>query len=178
MNKVDLEHVRKLVKRDEKYKRFRAAVEKNPNLKLAFDDLHDELNSMHKMRLTRSLNRKSKRFTKDVIDAMTHDTSCRSRCAEILMSCLAITGDFQDTLNNLRDYLMLEYGGRITTGRSSKEERRQFMENVLRPFFRYIHKVEQLKKHAEYLVEDIDKASYRFRDVIEAIKLLGKPESL
>lgn len=175
MGKVDIEHIRRMVKRDEKYKRFKRAVETNPNLKLPFDELHDELHRLQRTRPVRSLNRKDKHFTKAVIDAMLLDQAHRSRCTEILAATISISGTFQETLTNLRDYLLLEYAKQIG---GTKNERQQFMENVLRPFFRYIHKVEQLKAHAHLVIDDIDKAGYTYRNLVESIKLLGKPESI
>ena len=107
---------------------------------------------------------------------MLQDQAYRSRCAEILASCIMIDGTFNETLCNLRDYLLLEYGGRMGRGRTTKEERRQFMENVLRPFFRYLYKVDQIKQHAKYIVDDIDKAGFTYRNLVESIKLMGRPE--
>lgn len=176
MDKEDLDLLRRMVKRDDKYKRFKKAATTNPNLQLPFEDLHEELERMQRTRGVRSLNRKDKNFTGSVIDAMLQDQAYRSRCTEILASCISIDGGFQETLVNLRDYLLLEYGARISRGRTTKEERRQFMENVLRPFFRYLHRVDQLKSHAKYLIDDIDKAGYTYRNLVESIKLLGKPE--
>jgi hypothetical protein len=179
MDKIDIERLRRAVKSDEKYLKFKRAVDKNPNLHLPFEELHDELGRMQRTRQVRSLSRSDKNFTQTVIDAMLQDQAYRSRCTEILASCISITGAFQETLVNLRDYLILEYGTRMgSKGRVTKEERRNFMENVLRPFFRYIHKVEQLKEHARLIIEDIDKAGYTYRNLVESIKLLGKPESI
>lgn len=178
MDKEDLDLLRRTVKRYEKYKKFMKSVKANPNLQLPFEELHEELERMQKMRRVRSLTRKDKNFTGSVVDAMLQDQAYRSRCTEILASCIAITGGFQDTLLNLRDYLLFEYGGRIGRGRTTKEERKNFMENVLRPLFKYLHKVEQLKEHAKYIVDDIDKAGFTYRNLVESIKLLGKPESI
>lgn len=175
MDIEDLKHLKRLVKADENFIKFKRAVEKNPNLRLPFDDLHEELTREHKMRQVRSLRRSDVDFVGSVTDAMMQDARIRSRGTEILASCIAITGGFQETLTNLRDYLLLTYGKRLG---GTKEERRNFMENVLRPFFKFIHKVEQLKEHARYIIEDIDKAGYTFKGLLEAIKLLGKPESL
>jgi len=173
MDKTDIDHLRRIVKKDEKYKRFKAAVDGNANMQLPFADLHEELSRMQKTRQVRSLSRRNKRFTQDVIDAMLQDQAYRSRCTEILTQTLEITGVYQDTLTNLRDYLLFEYGKRLG---GTKGERQQFMENVLRPFFRYIHKVEQLIDHAKLIVGDIDQAGYTYRNLVESIKLLGKPE--
>lgn len=178
MEKEDLDALRRIVKKDAKYKRFKEMADANPNLRLPFDDLHEELERMQRTRNVRSLSRKDKGFTNSVVDAMLQDQSYRSRCTEILASCISIEGTFSETLCNLRDYLLLEYGGRMGRGRTTKEERRQFMENVLRPFFKYLHKVEQIKKHAKYIVDDIDQAGYTYRNLVESIKLMGKPETV
>lgn len=174
MSKEDLQHIRRLVKGDDKYKRFKHSVEKNPNLKLPFGDLHEEIDRIHRTRSLRSLQRTDKQFTANVLDAKLEDQRYRSRLTEILASTIPITGTFTETLTNLRDYLLLEYGKRIG---GTKNERQQFMENVLRPFFRHIHRVEQLKDHCRFIIDDIDKAGYTFNNTIELIKLLGKPES-
>ena len=175
MDKEKLNHIRRLVKADEKYIAFKKSVEKNPTLVMPFEDLHEELERMHKTRSVRSLHRRDKRFTEAVMDANLQDQQYRSRCSEIMGSTLPFTGTFQETLTNLRDYLLLEYGKRIG---GTKHERQQFMENVLRPFFRRLHIVEQLKAHCKFIMEDIDQAGYTFKNMIEYIKLLGKPESL
>lgn len=174
MSKEDLQHIRRLVKGDEKYQNFKRSVDKNPNLSLPFEDLHEELNRLHRTRSVRSLQRSDKRFTENVLDAKLEDQRYRSRCAEILSSTIPVTGTYTETLTNLRDYLLLEYGKRIG---GTKNERQQFMENVLRPFFRRIHRVEQLKEHCRFIIDDIDKAGYTFNNLIELIKLLGKPET-
>ena len=37
---------------------------------------------------------------------------------------------------------------------------------------------EQIKKHAKYIVDDIDQAGYTYRNLVESIKLMGKPETV
>lgn len=178
MDKEHLDALRRIVKKDDKYLRFKRAARNNPNLQLPFEDLHEELDRMQRTRGVRSLSRKDKQFTGSVVDAMLQDQAYRSRCTEILASCISIDGTYSVTLLNLRDYLLLEYGGRMGKGRTTKEDRKQFMENVLRPFFKYLHSVEQLKTHARYIIDDIDKAGFTFRNLVESIKLLGKPETM
>lgn len=177
MKSHDIKAVRSLVRADQKYKRFKKAAQSNPNLVLPFEDLHDELRRLHSTRQVRVLSRRDVDFTATVIDAMLQDQSTRSRCTEILASCISISGTFAETLNNLRDYLMLEYGGNIGT-RTTKEERKQFMVSLLRPFYRYLHDVSQLQEHARYVIDDIDKAGFTYRNLIEGIKLLGRPETI
>ncbi len=177
MDREKIDALRRSVRRDERYQKFKRNVEKNPNLQIPFQALHEEIDRLQRMRTIRTLSRSSTSFTADVVDAMLQDQAYRSRCTEILSSCISITGTFAETLNNLRDYLQLEYGHRIP-GRPTKSERQQFMESVLRPFYKHLHSVSQLQEHARYLVEDIDKAGFTFRNLVESIKLLGRPETM
>ena len=177
MDRQEIDALRRRIRKDNKVVRFKSATERNPNLQLPFDELHNELERLMRTRSIRTLDRGDKSFTASVVDAMLQDQAYRSRCTEILSSCIKITGTFQETLDNLRDYLMLEYGSQIG-GRTTKAERQQFMESVLRPFYRYLHDVRQLQEHARYLVDDIDKAGFTFRNLVEGIKLLGRPETM
>lgn len=177
MDRESIAAIRRIVRKDKRYVRFKEAAEHNPNLQLPFEKLHTELERLMGTRSIRSLSRSDVNFTSSVVDAMLQDQAYRSRCTEILASCIAISGTFNDTLNNLRDYLILEYGHRIST-RTTKAERQQFMESILRPFYKYLNQVDQLKEHAKYLIDDIDKAGFTFRNLIEGIKLLGRPETM
>lgn len=177
MNNESIKALRRIVRKDERYLRFRRAAERNPSLQIPFEELHEELTRLMATRSIRALSRSDVNFTSSVVDAMLQDQAYRSRCAEILASCIAVSGAFQETLTNLRDYLVLEYGSRIST-RTTKGERQQFMESTLRPFYKYVNEVEQLKEHARYLMDDIDKAGFTFRNLIEGIKLLGRPETM
>lgn len=177
MNREQLDRIRRMVRKDEKYKRFSKAADHNPALHIPYDELHEELERIHRTRAMRVLTRE-KRFTEKLIDAMLTDAQSRARCADILSTCLKVTGNFHETLTNLRDYLVIEYSEQLGTRVRTKEERRAFMESVLRPFYRYVYKVEQLEKHARLVVEDIDKAGYTFTNLVNAAKLLGKPESI
>lgn len=176
MSSENAKSVKRRVKEDSKYKNFCRAMKSNPNLKLPFDDLYEELDSMMITRKVRSLNRKSKSFTHDVLDSMIQDQQIRSRCTEMLSSCVAIETSYKETLDNLRDYLMLEYSGSLGT-RSTKDERRSFFESVLKTQYKYLTKVDRLRQQATYIITDIDKAGYNYRNIVEMIKLMSNPSA-
>lgn len=174
---MSVESVRRQLRRDDKLRRFKKAFDSNPDLVIDYQALHDELTRLHKTRSVRSLRRKSRGFTDDIVDAMIQDTSIRARCTEILGSCVRINGHINDTLNNLRDYLLVEYNDSLRIVGTVKE-RQSIVESVLRPFYETLDKLEQLRSHARLIVEDIDKASYIYRNLVESLKMLSKPETV
>lgn len=167
--------IRRRIRDNVKYQRFKEAYNKNPNNVINFEALHEEMTRLHKTRAVRSLRRKAKGFVDEVVDALIQDQQTRSRCAEILGSCVTITGTMTDTLNNLRDYLLLEYSDLLKSIGTVKE-RQAVVESVLRPFYKYLEQVEQVRVHAKIIIEDIDKAGYAFTNLVSAIQLLSRPE--
>jgi hypothetical protein len=175
MHREELDVLKRKVRKDKKYLAFKENVRENPNLQLPFESLHAELDDMHKLRAVRTLRRKSDQFTQKLIDAMINDAQYRSRCVEISASCLAISTTFEETLNNLRDYLIYKYFSKYVSGRATKEERRQFMESILTTFYEYIRRVKHLEEHTKLIINDIDQTGYTYRNLVEAVKLLGRP---
>lgn len=169
--------IRRRIRSDSKYQRFKESFRSNPNTAIDFDGLHEELSRLHKTRSVRSLRRKSKGFVDDVVDALLQDQQHRSRCAEILGDCVKISGAMTDTLDNLRDYLLIEFTD-LLKGVGTVKERQSVVESVLRPFYQYLEQVEQIKQHAKIIVEDIDKAGYAFTNLVASIQLLSRPERI
>src|SRR5690606_10265913 len=96
------------IRENPKFQRFKAAFESNPNTVIDFPGLHEEIARLHKTRAVRSLARKSKGFVDDVVDGLIQDQRVRSRCTEILGVCISVAGSMETTLDNLRDYIMIE----------------------------------------------------------------------
>lgn len=178
MSPADRKALKAAIREDKKYLTFRRNIKSNPNLRLPFEDLHDELDSIHKSKASRVLRRGDAQFTQSVVDAMLIDGQNRSRCVEILSACLSVSQTFDDTLNQLRDYLIDTYYSRFSTGRSTKDERRQFMAQVLDPMYEYSRKTRLLETHAKYIIEDIDQWGYTYRNIIEGVKLMGRPNEV
>lgn len=169
--------IRRRIRENKKYQRFKQAQENNPNNVIDFPALHEEIERMHKTRAIRSLHRKSKGFVDDVVDALLQDQQHRARCTEILAVCVTVSGTMTDTLNNLRDYLIIEYTD-ILRSIGTVKERQAVVESVLRPFYEYLEKIEQLRSHARLIIEDIDKAGYGFTNLVHTLQLLSKPERI
>ena len=172
-----LDALRRTVKRDAKYRRFRDTFEGNPNYSIDFQKLHDELERMHMTRSVRTLRRKKVGFVDDLLDAMLQDQAVRSRTTEILGICVNIDGAMRETLDNLNDYLMVQYSESLKIS-STQTERKAFIGTCLRQFYRYLDQIQQLREHCKLIVDDIDKAGYTYRNLVETVKILSKPEQV
>lgn len=169
--------IRRRIRDDEKYKRFKVAQKNNPNNVIDFENLHKEMARLHKTRSVRSLKRKSKGFVNDVVDALLQDQQARSRCAEIVSICIEISGSMTQTLDNLRDYLVTEYA-ELLKAVGTVGERKMVVESVLRPFYEYLSNIEQLRQHAKVIMEDVDKAGYGFTNLVNTLQMLSRPERI
>lgn len=177
MTKEEMKALRRTIKKDKKYLRFREMFEGNPAFSIDFESYHEELQRLHTTRHTRQLRRKSKGFTESVVDAMLQDQATRSRCVEMLGECIKISSSMEDTLVNLRDYLLSEFSQQLKRV-GTQTERKSFVESVMMPFYEYISDVQTLEKSARLVVDDIDKAGYTYRNLVEAIKILSRPEQV
>lgn len=173
-----LKAIRSTIKKNPRYKQFLENFRGNPAYNINFEEFHEELQRLHTTRLTRELKRKKSRsFPEKVLDAMLQDQSTRSRCAEILGQCTKISNAMERTLSKLRDYLCAEYAGYLKTV-GAQGERKAFVESIMRDFYDFYDEVKTLENSARIVIEDIDKANYMFKNLVEIIKVLSRPEQV
>lgn len=171
MDKQELVLLKKRLTKDKRMVKLHSNFQELPQYRLPLKDLYEEVETIHKLRKTRSLNSKSKSLVQDLIKGMLDDGSKRSRLVEILMVCVKTTKQLEDTLVDLEGYLLMEYGGQIY-GLKTKGERSQFIEtHVFRQYRQYITRMGVVKDAAEFVIVDIDKFAYTYRNLIEAAKL-------
>lgn len=178
-SKEQLAAIRRRVKKDKKYRRFNDLFESNPNFAMPFEDLHEELTALHTTRKTRHLRRRknSMSFGHDLVDGMLQDQAARSRATEILAQCVKVTDGMKEMLTNLRDYLSVEYSSMLKVI-GTVAERKAFIENVMRPFYQFLNQIETLQQHCNLLITDIDKANYTYKNLVEVLKVLVRPEQV
>lgn len=171
MDKQELVSLKRRLNNDKRMKKLHDNFANLPQYQLNLKELYDEIESLHKIRKTRTLNSKSKSLTQDLIKGMLDDGATRSRIIEILIVCVKTIHQLEDTLTDLEGYLLMEYGSSIY-GIKTKAERSQFIEaHVFRQFRQYITRLNIVKTTAEFVVGDIDKFAYTYRNLIEAAKI-------
>lgn len=172
MDKVDIDHLVRRINKDERIKRLHKAFGELPQYNLPDKEMIEEIQDLHTLRKTRQLNRKSKSFVTDIIEAMLDDGSKRSRLVEITSVCFKTIHQLRNALDDLEGYILYTYGSQMNQLRT-KNEREQFVyHHILKPFHKYVKKIERVYESAKLVIEDIDKAGYNYRNLVEAVKLL------
>jgi hypothetical protein len=158
--------------KDKRAKRIKQAFDTLPEFNLNCRELNEEITTIHAVRKTRGLDRRSDTFIQDLINGMIDDQAQRSRLVEILMVCVKTIRNLEDTLDSLSGYLQMEYSEQIASVAKTKAERSSFIENqVLRKFRKYVAKVDTIKETTALVITDIDKAGFVYKNLIEAVKL-------
>lgn len=178
MDKQDYVLLKRKLISDKRMKHLHEAFTTLPHYSMPTKELMEEVTTLHTIRKTRGLNSKKVRnstFVQDLIDGMIDDGSKRSRLVEILMECVKTIRVLDDNLDDLQGYLLLEYSHLIGSIRT-KGEREQFIETqVFTKYRKYSKKLRNLKEACEFVIQDIDKFAYTYRNLVEAAKLVASP---
>ncbi len=167
----DIRHAKKTLNNDKRLRKVKLAFNTLPEYSLDFEDLNKELDTLMTMRSVRSLKDEKGTLSQAVMDAMLQDQSYRSRCTEILMSCVRVDRKLSRTIDKLEDYLMVEYASLISGLYRTVKERKAFVVYVLRRYTDFLDQVEELRERCGLLTGDIDKAGFAMKNTIEALNL-------
>ncbi len=170
MLQKDLAEVIRVLRRDERYKRLRALFSTSPLYRLHVEALTDEVMSLHQTRSIRRLNALDPKIIDAVVNAITIDQSNRSRLTEINITCVRAKTSLEDALEALKHHLLSTYQMDLRQFRT-KDERSVVMDMTFRQFRKYIMKVDMLKFTTESVINDIDRASWSLKNLIEALKI-------
>lgn len=164
-----------IIRRDDRVKRLSRSFDSLPYYQLPFNDLTDEVRTMHETRRVRNLKTKTSNFVDDIIKANLQDVSFRSRLVEIMMTARSSQRKLEQALDPMVEYVMVEYAPQLKTVRT-KDERKQYIRTALAKFYKHIAKAEALYEIAEMVVFDIDKAAYGLKLTVDALKISSQKE--
>lgn len=170
-DKQDILRIKRTILKDKKVKRLSKAFDELSQYNMPTKKLIEEIESIHMTRKTRHLEKESSTFVQDITEGMLNDQASRSRLTEILMGCVHVIRNLENSLESLEGYLQVEYATQLSSIRT-KGERTSFLQHhVLSKYHKYIDKVSRVKEAAELVMVDIDKAGYVYKNLIEAVKL-------
>lgn len=172
----EIDAIKRTIRADEHYKKFKATFASNPRFCIDFDGLLEELHTMHSVRKTRRLKRK-RTLVEDAVDAMLLDQSTRSRCAEIVAQIMEVEHVFNTTVTNMRDYILVEYAQYLKSV-GTQAERKVFVESLLRIYYKYLSNLQNVKQVAQYIIQDVDKAGFMFTNLVATLQILSRPEQV
>lgn len=167
LEKIEL--AKRRIRQDPKYKRLKRALEELPVFRVPLEEITDELKFIQSSRKIRALRVSNPKFHTELIEAVLLDQSNRSRITEILIDCTAARSSIDRAITSFKDYALIEYCDLLKMF-STKAERLTFVEGVLRTFITFIQRIEELERKCRYVIEDIDKAGYSTKHIVDVWK--------
>lgn len=169
---------RRLLKQDARYQRMEKAFDTLDYLNLDIGPLTDEILFLHSTRPMRTLKDEqtgTMQYTQKLVDALMTDQSTRSRLTEIVIACVSADRNINDMCKAYKDYAVVKHSDLLKQWRT-KEERKQFLDVLLRKFLSYREEVISLQTKAELVIQDIDKAGFALKNNIQALEMITRPE--
>ena len=175
MNINELKQVRGILRSDDRFVRIETAFKKLPQYNIPLDAYRRELRSLHVGRKFSKLKANDPNFLRHLSEALINDQSYRSRIVEMLTEVGESYRQFSRTLTVLRDYLIVHYNNHLKSV-GTKGERQQFVESVMRKFYEYVGDLDSFQQEAKLVTDDIDKASFAMKHLIDAYAIYHRPE--
>jgi hypothetical protein len=173
--KVRIQPIVNVMRQDVKYKRLKSTFATHENFRLPLESLMDELKLAHSQRSVRTLNPTDPRFVDNVIEANLKDQAVRSRTTEIIIRCVRAHTLLANSVESLKYHLLISYSNDLKSFRTVAE-RAQIVNMTLKRFDTFLTDVMVLKDSAQLVVNDIDKASWALKSVLQAMELHHSPE--
>lgn len=167
----DLTRIRKKIRKDKRFKSIKSIYKTNPLFQVTIDEYRDEIRTMFKIRIFRSLNTKSPNILNKLAEALVQDQSFRSRMTEILSQLVMAKKSLNDMAERFFDYASTEYARDLKAIGAAKE-RSSFVRDVLSEYFTYCENLDNLMMEIDIYVKDIDKAGYTAKNLIEVVDML------
>lgn len=133
------------------------------------DRINNELNVMHKSRMSRNLDYDSLSFSiEDILKAILENQAFRSRFVEIFMNLQEITTTYSRLLSFLEDYTINEIPSDI--GIRSDRAKIGLCRLMFKKYYNIKMELESMLSRVESLIEDVDKIHFDL-DTVAKIKV-------
>lgn len=167
------DQVRSLLRKDTRYKRLKSTFDTSDLFQIPFDEYKDELKMLHKTRMIHKLSPGHPNFVKNLTEAAIKDTTNRHRYSEILVSATEAHVSLGKMIEAFESYFLVRYSQDMKHIRT-KEERKAFIKAVMNKFHEYLNDTHELITILKIYLEDIDKASFTVKHLIDAFQILAK----
>lgn len=159
-----------------KVKKFKRMLE-DGDFSVDISGFIDELDRMHKTRTIRLISKKDvlHNAQNKLIDASIQNQAYRSRCVEIKMICYRAESNIVQHKDLLINYLKATYKKALSVYRTNSE-RDNVIGLVLNDSLYMIQQLQLVQELSDMIIDDIDKASWSLKTLIEVLKIATKPE--
>lgn len=159
------------IKRDANYKSFRRILEAAQQ-KLDVEAALEEAKVLHAARISRALTGNDRYRPKRLIDAAAIDLSTRARLVELRVVNDRKLSHLRKATDALKSYVATEYAEDINEDFRSADQRKAFIDRVVKPALTLLNDGESLLSSLDFLIKDLDQASHSLRHIVDALKLM------
>ena len=174
MASPEVKRIKRKIKKDDRFKALKENLD-SERFNIPFDTWRKELKFNHSQRTLTKLKTSDPKFGKKVIKSTQREMSTRSRCVEMKVMCTQIERSMKSALDYFEDYLLLEYSVELKHFGTVKE-RQKFVQGLLRPFQEYLDKVISMNAEIQVYIDDIDKAGYGLKAMVDVFVTIFKTE--
>jgi hypothetical protein len=172
---TQIEQLLKKIDNDAKILRFDESFCKFSHFNLPIKALQNETETLHRMRLMRTLKTQGSDFVARIVDASMADQAARSRLTEITLQAFKAEKVLITTLESLKDHLLVTYNDDLRIFKT-KEERLRIVDIALSRYQKYLNDVTRIQNMVAIVVKDIDQGAWTIKSILEALKLMSQRE--
>ena len=162
--------MRELLKEDEYYKKYRRIVKLAQ--KFPVEAHYNEILGLHNSRSIRG--HRGDLSQKDVIKVVMEDQSYRGRIVQIRVETMYIFNTLNSTITAFKGYVLSNYRKYIRG--STVSEREAHLNDLVKLGAAELENLGNLLEVSQEIIDDIDKASYAIKHVIEVKQVNGRGE--
>lgn len=161
----------KLIKEDPAYSTLLTIV-KDARRNIDYEAIKKEAMTLHNTRSAPNLYGKNKMNPDKVSEADAQDLSWRSRLTKIKVTLHMNLSVIEKALDTFSNHVMVHYGQDLRSeGFNTKDQRTSFTKDLLHRHYSFMKEGQVVMEMLDWLIADIDKASFRISNMLEVIKL-------
>jgi hypothetical protein len=163
------------LQKDKRYLRLKDSLSTLPVFNLDVDSIYSEIKMADSMRKVKKLKSTAPDFVDRIIAAALNDQNIRSRMTEILTETVRTRRSLEVALESFTSYALLRYADTLSIFKTKGEK-----EGAINFFFsdayKYLADICMLQDVVTKVVEDIDKAHWTLKTIVDALKMIHTPE--
>jgi len=172
-----VDDLKKELSKDDNFESFKNLVNSSSK-QLNYDTVYEELMTLHKNRKGRNLHLNGRPSTNDIMDCILQDSSYRSRIIEITVSISRNLQNLNTAIEAIVNYVVTEFANKSLLVIKSRIEREQVVRVIISKVQELLDRHKNLNDFCTYLITDIDKAGYSYKNIVEIFEIMVKERTL
>jgi len=168
---VDVGGILSVIRKDQKYKKFRLIVQKTGE-RLNIEKDRNEALALHASRTSRTLSGKKAYSPKSLLDAEATDLYTRSRLVEIRVQASIHLNLLDEACDAIKRHIFTEYYEELR-GFSNEQQRRALIERIQGVAMELMTEGKSLIDMLDQIVRDVDQANFHLGHMGSILEMLS-----